>query len=345
MNGTTPPTAPIGWIGAGRMGATMAHRLVSAGHDVLVYNRTRAKCEPLAARGARVADTPADLAECGIVFTMVATSDSFEQVVLGENGLLRRPGAAPRILVDCSTVSAEVSARVRAEAALLGTVLLAAPVSGNPKVVRAGKATIAASGPRAAFDEVSPLLRAIAQAVSYVGAEDEARLIKLCHNIFLGVVTQSLAEVTVLAEKGGVDRADFLAFLNDSVMGSVFSRYKTPTFISLDLKPTFTMELLRKDLDLGLTAAESLGSSLPVAELTHSLVKSAIAAGYRDVDFAGLLNETARASGLELKPESALVSDGLEPDAVGAAIAAATSGANNGGASNGGAENAAGGPR
>jgi len=326
MNGTRPLTEPIGWIGAGRMGATMAHRLLSAGQELIVYNRTREKCEPLEARGARVAETPADLAGCGIVFTMVATSDSFEEVVLGENGLLSRAGAAPRILVDCSTVSAEASSRVRARAAELGAALLAAPVSGNPKVVLAGKATIAVSGPRPAFDEVAPLLRMIAQAATHVGAGDEARLIKLCHNIYLGVVAQSLAEVTVLAEKGGIDRADFLAFLNRSVLGSVFSRYKTPAYISLDLTPTFTMELLRKDLDLGLAAAESLGSSLPVAALTRQLVDSAIEAGYRDVDFAALLNETARASDLDLNPESVVVSDGLEPDAVGTAILAAING-------------------
>ena len=232
-------------------------------------------------------------------------------MILGERGLLSRDDTAPRVIVDSSTVSAEVSAQVRAEAAKRGTALVAAPVSGNGKVVAAGRLSVVASGPPEAFELVRPYLEAFGHSVTYVGQDDVARLVKLAHNIFLGVVTQSLAEVTVLAEKGGVPRAAFLDFLNNSVMGSVFTRYKTPAFVHLDLTPTFTPVLLRKDFDLGLEAARRMEVPMPVAALTHQIVQAAIGRGHVDEDFAVLLPEQAAAAGLQLSPEDTPVDDGL----------------------------------
>ena len=306
------PRAPrLGWIGTGRMGYALANRLLDAGYDVAVYNRTRAKAEPLAEHGATVVDSIADLADRDVVFTMVSASADLAEVVLGDGGLLSRTDVAPRVIVDSSTVSAEVSAQVRAAAAKRGTALVAAPVSGNGKVVKAGRLSVVASGPREAFDEVRPYLEVFGQSVTYAGDEDAARLVKLAHNIFLGVVTQSLAEVTVLAEKGGVPRAAFLDFLNNSVMGSVFTRYKTPAFVHLDLTPTFTPVLLRKDFDLGLEAARRMEVPMPVAALTHQIVQAAIGRGHVDEDFAVLLPEQAAAAGLHLAPEDTPVDDGL----------------------------------
>jgi 3-hydroxyisobutyrate dehydrogenase-like beta-hydroxyacid dehydrogenase len=179
-------------------------------------------------------------------------------------------------------------------------------------VVKSGKLTLAVSGPQAAFDAVRPLLELLGQGVTYVGDGEVARLVKICHNVLLGVVTQSLAEITVLAEKGGASRAAFLEFLNNSVMGSVFSRYKSPAFVNLDFKPTFTMPLLRKDFDLGLAAARELEAPMPIASATAQLVAEAIGAGSRENDFAELILEQARRSGIELKPEHVTVDDGLD---------------------------------
>jgi 3-hydroxyisobutyrate dehydrogenase-like beta-hydroxyacid dehydrogenase len=302
----------IGWIGTGRMGYAMAQRLLAAGHKVSVWNRTRAKAEPLEAYGATVVSRIAKLAACDVVFSMVSASEDLLEVVLGTDGLLSQ-GIAPKILVDCSTVSAEASEQIREEATRLGVAYLAAPVSGNAKVVKAGKLTSVVSGPRAAFDEVDDLLHAISRAVTYVGEGDLARLVKLAHNIFLGVVTQSMAEITVFAEKAGVPRAAFLAFLNDSVMGSVFTRYKTPAFVNLDLTPTFTTILLRKDFDLGLAAARALDVPMPVAAIAHQMVQQVVGRGHVDTDFAVLLVEEAATSGLSIQPENVAVSDGLEP--------------------------------
>jgi 3-hydroxyisobutyrate dehydrogenase-like beta-hydroxyacid dehydrogenase len=302
----------IGWVGAGgRMGFAMAKRLLDAGYALTAYNRTRSKVEPLAQYGAKIVDSPKDLRGFDIVFTTVSASDDLKAVCLGPNGLLDKSGS-PKLIIDSSSVSEEASAEVRAAAAKLGVAMLAAPVSGNAKVVAAGKLTIVASGPKASFDIAQPYLAAIGAGVTYAGEGELARMVKICHNLLLGTVAQSLAEITVLAEKGGVPRSAFLEFINNSVMGSPFSRYKTPAFVALDWTPTFTPVLLRKDLDLGLKAGKSLGVPLPVTQLTRDIVNKAVEAGHTDCDFAILLDLTAKAAGLELKPESVAVDDGLK---------------------------------
>jgi 3-hydroxyisobutyrate dehydrogenase-like beta-hydroxyacid dehydrogenase len=290
----------------------MASRLLKAGCDLSVYNRTRAKAEPLTALGATVVDSPAELADRDIVFTMVAGPEDFLNVVSGEQGVLSHDGTVPGILIDCTSVSEEASAAVRQAAAEKGVAYLAAPVSGNAKVVKAGKLSIVASGPRDTYDEALPYLEALGVGASYVGEGEAARVVKICHNVLLGVVTQSLAEITVLAEKAGVPRHAFLDFMNKSVMGSVFTRYKTPSFVNLDFSVTFTPALLRKDLDLGLSAARSLNVPMPIAAQTREIVQTMIGNGFTDTDFSELLTLQAQASGMELEPENIAVSDGLE---------------------------------
>ena len=173
---------------------------------------------------------------------------------------------------------------------------------------------MAVSGPLEAYKAVEELLCAVANSVTYVGERDVARLVKLAHNILLGVVTQSLAEVTVLAQQGGVSRAAFLEFMNGSVLGSTFTRYKTPALVNLDFTPTFTTDLLRKDFDLGLAAARALEVPLPVAALTQHLVQGTVGRGHGDEDFAALLIEQARSAGVELQSEEVDVDDGLATD-------------------------------
>jgi 3-hydroxyisobutyrate dehydrogenase len=302
----------LGWVGTGRMGYALAARLLEAGCDLAVYNRTRAKAEPLAELGATVVDSPADLAGRDIVFTMVAGPEDFKAVVLGENGLLSRSDAAPPVIVDSSTVSPQASAEVRSETDARDVALLAAPVSGNPSVVDAGKLTVVVSGPRDAWEAARPYLELFGAGATYVGEGDAARLVKICHNLMLGVVAQSLAEITVLAEKGGVSRAAFLEFLNKSVMGSMFTRYKTPAIVNLDFTPTFTPALLHKDFRLGFEAAEEYGVPMPVAAAAQEVVQALMGFGYEDTDFMALLELEARASSLELEPENVPVGDGLQ---------------------------------
>jgi 3-hydroxyisobutyrate dehydrogenase len=301
----------VGWIGTGRMGAAMASRLAKAGSDVTVWNRTRAKAEPLTEVGCSVADTIAELRGLDVVFTMVSTPADLEQVLVGEGGLLADPAHVPSVVVDCSTVSTESSAAMREACTERGVAFLAAPVSGNGKVVKAGGLTLVVSGPEETYLRVAHLLDHLGKGATYVGEGDVARLVKICHNLMLGVVTQCLAEITVLAEKGGVPRAAFLEFLNNSVMGSVFTRYKSPAFVNLDYTPTFTPILLRKDFDLGFEAAHDLDVPMPVAAATAAAVQASVSSGRVEEDFAILLDLQAQNSGITLKPENANIEDGL----------------------------------
>jgi len=302
------PHLRVGWIGTGRMGFALAARLAQAGVDVAAWNRTRAKAEPLTAYGVKVVDEPVDLADRDVLFTMVSTSHDLARVL---DQLLVDPDRAPGIVVDCSTVSSEASAVERERLADRGVKFIAAPVSGNGKVVKAGLLSLVCSGPADAYAQALPILTLIGRHVTYVGEGELARLVKICHNLLLGVVAQNLAEITVLAEKGGVPRAAFLDFINNSVMGSIFTRYKTPAFVNLDFTTTFTPLLLRKDFDLGLAAANELGVPMPVAAAAREPVQTAIAQGRGAEDFAVLLELAAAAAGLKLVSEGIDVDDGL----------------------------------
>jgi len=297
----------VGWIGAGRMGYEMAGLLAKGGADVLVWNRTREKAEPLKKYGAKVADKLPELAACDIVFCMVSTWKDVKEVVTS----LLSGKAKPKMLVECSSISLEGSAELRQMLDAKKIDYLAAPVSGNAKVIKAGKLTFVCSGPKRAFDLAIPFLKLVGTNASYVGEGELSRIVKICHNVFLGVVAQSLSEITVLAQKAGVPRHAFLEFINQSVMGSMFTRYKTPAFVNLDFKVTFTPQLLRKDLDLGLDAGRRFEVPMPLASATRDLIQSMIGQGWSEQDFATLLLQQAEASGIKLKSENMEVGDGL----------------------------------
>jgi 3-hydroxyisobutyrate dehydrogenase len=303
----------LGWLGTGRMGAVMVRRLLSRGCDVTVYNRTAAKAVPLVELGARSVGSIAELADCDVVFTALGTPADLIAALTGPGGLISGSGS-PKIVVDCSTVSADASAIVRERLAERGTALLAAPVMGNPKVVEAGKMTVAVSGPRDAFDTALPYLDMLGAGVTYVGDGELARVVKLCHNLFLGVIAASMAEITILAQASGITREAFLACLNKSVVGSQFTRYKTPAYVNLDFEPTFTSKLLRKDFDLGLAAAREHEVPMPVAAVVHQLIQGLVGRGYGEVDFAAFIQQEADSAGISLESEHADVSDGLDPE-------------------------------
>jgi 3-hydroxyisobutyrate dehydrogenase-like beta-hydroxyacid dehydrogenase len=303
--------ARVGWIGTGRMGSAMARRLVEAGVKLSVWNRTKEKAQPLAELGATIVNAPRDLAGMDIVFTILANDANFTEVTTGDGGLLAEGGPNPGIMVDLTTISENASRNVRAIAKARGTAMLDSPVSGNDKAVEAGALSIVASGDKHAFDRAKPYLEAIGKSVSYVGDGEKARMVKICHNVILGIVAQSMVEITVLAEKGGVPRHAFLEFLNSSVMGSTFSAYKTPAYVNLDFTPTFTPVLLRKDMDLGLAAARELGVPMPVAAAARECVQALIGNGYVDCDFAALIEQEAKNAGYKIESEDVEVGTGL----------------------------------
>ena len=314
---TTHAARTLGWAGAGgRMGLGMARRLLAAGNSLTVYNRTRSRLAPLEGLGATAVDAPSGLGDCEIVFVTVASDHDFKEVVVGDDGVASGE-RVPSIVVDLTTVSAAASAEVRERLASRGVALLAAPVSGNAKVIDAGLLSVVVSGPEEALATARPYLEQLAHSVTYVGEGELARLVKICHNLYLGIVIQGLIEVAVLGEKAGVKRSALLEFINSSVMGSVFSGYKTPALVNLDYTPTFTLELLLKDLTLAADTATELGVPLPLGAAVRQIAMSGVGHGLGDVDFASLIELAARGAGLELVPENVPVPlpfDSVKPE-------------------------------
>ena len=311
----------IGWIGMGRMGFPMAERLIKAGHDVSIWNRTRAKAEPLAKIGGKIVDRRTDLKSVDVLFSIVATGADVQDVLYGKDGVAAGGGRMPPVIVDCSTIAVEESAAIRNKLKELGADFVASPVSGNAKVIEAGQLSAVVSGAEAACKIAMPLIEIFApRGVSYVGEGELARACKIAHNVMLGVVMENLIEITLLTNKMGVPRHAFLAFLNNGVMGSMFTRYKSPALVNLDWTTTFTPELLRKDLDLGLELGREMDVPMPVTAATREVLQSHFGAAtlqkdphdYLQKDFAALAETMALAAGMKLVSENKNVPTGLE---------------------------------
>ncbi len=317
----TKTALKIGWIGMGRMGFPMAERLLKAGHDVSIWNRTRAKAEPLEKIGGKVVDHLSELKSMDILFSIVATGADVEEVLYGKNGVCSQGGKIPPVIVDCSTIAVDESKSIRLKLKDLGADFVAAPVSGNAKVIKAGKLSSVVSGPEAACKIAMPLIEVFApRGVSYVGEGELARVCKIAHNVMLGVVIENLIEITLLTNKMGVPRHAFLAFLNNGVMGSMFTAYKSPALVNLDWTTTFTPELLRKDLDLGLELGREMDVPMPVTAATREVLQGHFGAAmlqknpeeYLSKDFAALAETMALAAGMKLESENKNVPTGLE---------------------------------
>jgi 3-hydroxyisobutyrate dehydrogenase-like beta-hydroxyacid dehydrogenase len=287
----------VGLIGLGNMGSAFAERLLDAGFDLAVHNRTRARAEPLAKRGATVAETPFDLAAgADVVLTSLSDDAAFESVADSVVGAAR-PGTA---LVDASTVSPEASARVAALAEPAGIEYLRAPVSGNPGVVRAGNVAFIVSGPPAALDRAEPVLRAIGSTIHVVGDAEQARVVKLAINLVIAGLAQLMAEALVLGERSGVSRESLLETMGDSAVGAPFVKYKTEPLLRDDYSATFTTNLMEKDVDLVLEAATAANVRLPLAGEIKELLRGTVEAGYGDDDFMALFLHLRSASTQEV---------------------------------------------
>jgi 3-hydroxyisobutyrate dehydrogenase len=291
----------VGWIGIGKMGEAMAERLILAGYSLDVWNRTPEKCAGLVDRGAAIVASPAAAAAHEVVFSMVLDDKALTELYERQDGVL---GGQAKVWVDCSSISPEAAAKAAEAAALAGAAFINAPVSGNPSVVRAGRLIFAVSGSDDAIEVARPYLDSIGRAVHVVGSTNQASVVKICTNALLGVLMETLSEVTVLAEASGVKRAAILDFINDSAVGSPFSTYKTPALVALDTSPTFTNEASVKDLKLALSLGETRGVNLPLVEVARSryekLVESGLGAG---LDIVATLLQVAADSNFKLGTE------------------------------------------
>ena len=287
----------IGVVGLGRMGEPIAQRLLDAGHDLTVFNRSASRADRLVERGAARAATPADVwAASAACITMIADDAALRTVMLGDGGLLRErlPG---RIVVDMSTVSVAASEEVAEAAGKAGIAYLRAPVSGNPSVVEAGNLTIIVSGDREAFERLEPALRDVGPHTFYLGPGEEARVMKLALNLMIASTAEAIAEALVLGEASGLERAAMLEVMGASAVGSPFVKYKTAALIADDYSATFTSSMMHKDMTLALDAGRSVGVPLPATDLVRVLLEDCIASGMGDDDLMALLPRLAREAG------------------------------------------------
>ncbi len=300
----------VGLIGLGSMGTAIAERLLDAGYELLVSNRTPQKVAPLVVRGASLAETPAGLAaQVDVILTSLANDEAFEAVA-GEVVVAARPGT---VLVDTSTISPTVSAMLASLAETASVAYLRAPVSGNPSVVRAGNLSFIVSGPPETLARVEPVLRAIGPTITHVGDAEQARVVKLAINLMVAGIVQLMAEALVLGEAAGVSRASLLEVMGSSAVGAPLVKYKTEPLLRDDFSATFTTALMEKDIDLLLDAAADAGVELPLAGELKTQLRDAVEAGYADDDFMSLFLHLKAVSGTE-KASAPLARVGDYPD-------------------------------
>jgi len=277
----------------------MAGRLLAAGHEVTVYNRTAAKAAQLVESGAKLAVTPAEAAAGkDVCFTIVADGPAFKTVTLGPDGILSAD-PLPKLLVDMATIAPAESEEVALVAEPLGVGFLRAPVSGSTVAAEAGKLTIVASGEKTVFDAAEPYLASLGEVRYYVGTGERARYLKLIHQIMVATTMRIFAEGLVLGEKAGVDWDQMLEFLSNSVMGSPYVRFKSASLPARDFDPAFRMDMMVKDLDLALGAGRDAGMELPTAQAVREGYVEAMAAGLGQRDVSAIVLDLEKKAGLD----------------------------------------------
>jgi 3-hydroxyisobutyrate dehydrogenase-like beta-hydroxyacid dehydrogenase len=279
----------IGFIGLGNMGAAMAANLVKAGHDVTVYNRSRAKVDALVAEGARPADSIADACGGDVVITMLANDDAVEAVTFGDGGILASLGRGATH-VSSSTISVPLSERMTAAHAEAAQQFVAAPVFGRPEAAQAAKLFVVAAGDRATLEAISGVLDAFSQRTFIVSEEPKAaNLVKLSGNFLITSVIESLGEAMALIGKAGVDKHQYLDILTSTLFGAPIYKTYGELIAGERFEPAgFAATLGQKDIRLVLAAAEDLQVPMPVASLIRDRFLTLLARGGADLDWSAI---------------------------------------------------------
>lgn len=290
----------IGFIGLGQMGSGMAGRLIAAGHEVSVYNRSPARAEPLVAKGARLAATPADASRGDAVVTMVAEDAALEAVTHGGDGVLAALPAGA-IHVSCSTISVALSEKLAAAHEGAGQRYVAAPVFGRPPAAATGQLFVVAAGEKGAVADAQPVFEAIGQR-TFVLAEkpSSANLVKLSGNFLIACVIETLGEAMALVGKDGIDPHQYLELLTSTLFGA--PAYKTYGTLIADRNfepPGFAAPLGLKDIRLALAAAEGLRVPMPAASLLRDRLLTLVATHGEDIDWSAMGALAARDAGME----------------------------------------------
>jgi 3-hydroxyisobutyrate dehydrogenase-like beta-hydroxyacid dehydrogenase len=293
----------IGFIGLGRMGAGMAARLLRAGCEVTVYNRTPGKAQALVEAGAHAAQREADACRGDAVITMLADDGAVEEMVFGESGVLQSLGKGAAH-ISMSTISMALSERLTAAHTQAGQHFIAAPVFGRPDAAAAGKLFILAAGPPALVHACTPLFEAMGQRTLRVGEEPKtANLVKLSGNFLIASVLEALGEAMALISKAGIDRHRYLQILTSTLFtGPLFTNYGE-LIAGQRFEPAgFAAPLGEKDIRLALAAAETLRVPMPLASLVHDRFLALIERGGAGLDWSALGLLAARDAGLPEEP-------------------------------------------
>jgi 3-hydroxyisobutyrate dehydrogenase-like beta-hydroxyacid dehydrogenase len=287
---------PIGFAGLGAMGAGIAQRLLDAGYEVVGWNRTREKAQPLLDAGLGWADTPRELAaQVDVLFTMLTDTAAIEATAGGDDGVLSglREGA---VWADISTIAPDASVAMAERVRERGAFFLDCPVSGSPATLAAGQMSVMVGGDRAAFDRIEPVLHAIGPKVTYIGPNGHAILTKVAINLALVVSVTALAEGVALVEKAGVDRAAVVDAVLKSVIASPVVGYRAPLLVE-DTDVFADVELQQKDLVLAQELARRLGMAVPTCAATSEMLNAARSSGQADRDFVVSVHEAYRRMG------------------------------------------------
>lgn len=284
----------IAWIGAGKMGLPVCHRLKSAGHDVRVLARRVEQGEALRRAGFVVAsDVPSLIREVDVVFTCVSDDRALADVVLNDGFRAAFPAMAT--LIDMSTVSPAISVAVSAQLGA-NAAYLRSPVSGSTAMAEAGTLTALVSGPRAAFDRMADVFAAFTKVAFYLGAAEQARFLKLSINSMVAATSVLLGEALALGRKGGLDDATMLDVITQSAVASPLIGYKKAMIVSGNYAPAATLNMLRKDVDLFLAAGEQAGLALPAGEMVRAAYDEAAERGLGEQDFFVLVRGAGETS-------------------------------------------------
>ena len=290
----------LGFVGLGQMGAAMAQNLLAAGHQVTVYNRSRAKAEKLREHGATVADSPAAASrDAEVVFSMLADDPAVQGTVFGDSGIVHGLGNG-HLHISCSTISVALAKTLATAHADKGQRYLSAPVFGRPDAAAAKKLVIVPAGDADLIEDARPLFEAIGRAVFIAGPEPwQANLFKLCGNFMLVSMVESFGEVFAALRKAGADPRSFYDAITEVFASPVYKNYGG---IILDEKfdpPAFPLKLGFKDLRLALEAAQDLNVPMPIASVIRDQYLSALANGQEGLDWASVALVPARNAGLD----------------------------------------------
>jgi 3-hydroxyisobutyrate dehydrogenase-like beta-hydroxyacid dehydrogenase len=291
--------AHLGYVGLGAMGGLMAERLMSRGHAVTGYNRTKAKALPLIAKGLQWAESPRQVAEAAeAVFGMVTNSAALEAVANGPDGLLAGLGAG-KLLIDMSTVSPAVSRTLAARVRDQGSEMVDAPVSGSVITLQQGKLSVMVGGEKQAFDRARPLLDDVGPRVTHVGPNGLALSMKIAINLSLAVQMLAFSEGLLLAEKSGIPRDIAVDVMTHSVIGSPMVQYRGPMALQLPDEAWFDVNMMQKDMLLALEMGRQLDVPLPTTAVTNEMLTAARGMGLATKDFAVLFQVLARMAGVQ----------------------------------------------